>query len=93
MKAAFSAANPDVALVDGLAPITPLLVAQFEEALGRRPKEERRVAEVTVSGGRVVLDVRSDCRVRITSHRTGCIARTRSRPLTAGWRLEPMRSN
>jgi hypothetical protein len=34
MKAVFRAANPSVIFIDGLAPITPLLVAQFEEALG-----------------------------------------------------------
>jgi hypothetical protein len=33
MKAAFQAGNPSVVFVDGLAPITPLLVAQFEDAL------------------------------------------------------------
>jgi hypothetical protein len=88
MKAAFSAANRDVALVDGLAPITPLLVAQFEEALGRRPKEERRIAEVTVSGGRVVLDVRSDCRVRITSQRLDRLYRTHTEQAFDG-RLAP----
>ena len=34
MRDAFRAANHAVAFVDGLAPITPLLVAQFEQALG-----------------------------------------------------------
>ena len=38
MRDVFRQANPDVVYVDGLAPITPLLVAQFEEALDRRPR-------------------------------------------------------
>ena len=47
MRDAFRAANHAVAFVDGLAPITPLLKAQFEQALG--PEHERRLGDVTVS--------------------------------------------
>jgi hypothetical protein len=44
MKEEFRAANPDIVYVDGLAPITPLLVAEFEEALDRRSETERKIS-------------------------------------------------
>jgi hypothetical protein len=63
MKEAFRAANPDVLYVDGLAPITPLLVAQFEEALARRSEAERKIASVTAANGRIELELRTPARV------------------------------
>ena len=60
MRDAFRAANHAVAFVDGLAPITPLLVAQFEQALGL--EHERRLGDVTVSEGRIQFELRAQAR-------------------------------
>jgi hypothetical protein len=76
MKEAFRAANPTVAFVDGLAPITPLLLAQFEQALDRRPEHERALGEVTAADGRIKLDLRSQARVRVTVYRLTRLHRT-----------------
>jgi hypothetical protein len=46
MKERFRVDNPDVVYVDGLASITPLLLAQFEETLDRRPGTERTLRNV-----------------------------------------------
>jgi hypothetical protein len=81
MRDAFRAANPAVAFVDGLAPITPLLVAQFEQALGRRPEQERRLGDVTVTEGRVKLDLRSQAHVRVAVYRLTRLYRTHTEQL------------
>jgi hypothetical protein len=47
------------AYVDGLAPITPLLVAQFEEALDRRPETERKIGTLVAAGDRIELELRT----------------------------------
>jgi hypothetical protein len=70
-----------VAFVDGLAPITPLLVAQFEQALDRRPEDERRLGDVTVSEGRIQFELRSQVRVRVTVYRLTRLYRTRTEQL------------
>src|SRR6266545_2318354 len=81
MRDAFRATNPDVTFVNGLAPITPLLVAQFEQALDRRPEQERRLGDVTVSEGRIELALRSQARVRVTVYRLTRLYRTRTEQL------------
>jgi hypothetical protein len=81
MKDAFRAANPAVAFVDGLAPITPLLVAQFEQVLDRRPEYDRRLGGVTVSDGRIEFELRSQARVRVTVYRLTRLYRTRTEQL------------
>ncbi|MGW6462231.1 oxidoreductase, partial [Streptomyces sp. NPDC055078] len=43
VRAAFDAAGTDVAYVDGLAPVVPVVVAQIEGALYRGPLERRRL--------------------------------------------------
>jgi hypothetical protein len=77
MKEAFTAANPDVAYVDGLAPITPLLVAQFEEALDRRSETERKIGTLVAAGGRIELELRAPTRVVVTAYRLTRLYRTR----------------
>lgn len=90
MKAQFRAANPEVVDVDGLAPITPLLVAQFEEALDRRSESERKLRAVTVADGRIELELRAPTRVLVTVYRLTRLYRTRTEQLL-GERLEPGR--
>jgi hypothetical protein len=77
----FGAANDAIAFVDGLAPITPLLVAQFEQALDRRPEQERRFGDVTVSEGRIKLELREQARVRVTVYRLTRLYRTHTEQL------------
>jgi hypothetical protein len=70
MRDAFRAVSPDVKFVDGLAPIpTPLLVAQFEQALDCRPEQDRRLGNLSVSDGRMELEFRAEARVRVTLYR------------------------
>ncbi len=81
MGAAFQRANPDVVFVDGLAPITPLLVAQFEQALDRRPEQDRRLSALKVAEGRVEFRLRAESRVRVIAYRLTRLYRTRAEQL------------
>lgn len=77
----FAEADPDVVFVDGYAPITDLLVAQFEQALDRRPLGRRAIVDASVRGGIVDLELRSPCRLRITAYRLDALYRTHTREL------------
>lgn len=79
LRELFAAANPDVVFIDGYAPIIPLLVAQFEQALDRRPRSRRVLVDASVRGGLVDLELRSACRLRITSYRLDAFYRTHER--------------
>jgi hypothetical protein len=79
MREAFAAADPDVVFVDGYAPIIPLLVAQFEQALDRRPRGRRQLVDASVQAGIVDLELRSACRLRIVSYRLDALYRTHER--------------
>ncbi|WP_338702449.1 oxidoreductase [Streptomyces sp. Q6] len=72
----FERAGADVAYVDGLAPIIPLLVAQIESALDRGPEEQRRLTRLVAADGEAGLEVTSTCRVRITAYRLDRLYRT-----------------
>ncbi|MFJ9175034.1 oxidoreductase [Streptomyces sp. NPDC102360] len=65
----FERAGADVAYVDGLAPIIPLLVAQIESALDRVPLARRRLTRLVAADGEAGVEVTSTCRVRITAYR------------------------
>ncbi|WP_455360221.1 oxidoreductase [Streptomyces sp. SYSU K21746] len=69
VRAAFSAAGVDVAYVDGLAPIIPLLVAQIEHALDRSPLDRRRLTGLVVTDGEAGVEVTSGCRVQLIAYR------------------------
>lgn len=77
VRASFEGAGVDVAYVDGLAPIVPLLVAQIEYALDRSPLAQRRLTRLAVAGDSVVTEVTSTCRVRLTVYRLDRLYRTR----------------
>lgn len=79
LRAAFAAADPEVVFVDGYAPIIPLLVAQLEQALDRRPREGRLLVDAAVHDGIVDLELRDRCRLRITSYRLDALYRARTR--------------
>lgn len=79
MRAAFTAANPETVFVDGYAPIVPLLVAQFEQALDRRPRTARLLVDAAVRDGIVDLELRNRSRLRVTSYRLDALYRTHER--------------
>ncbi|MEV5610786.1 oxidoreductase [Streptomyces sp. NPDC052225] len=72
----FERTGADVAYVDGLAPIIPLLVAQIESALDRGPEEQRRLTRLVAADGEAGLEVTSTCRVKITAYRLDRLYRT-----------------
>jgi hypothetical protein len=76
VRHSFERAGVDVAYVDGLAPIVPLLVAQIEHALDRSPVERRRLTRLVAAGGEAGVEVISPCRVRLTAYRLDRLYRT-----------------
>ncbi|MEV0090734.1 oxidoreductase [Streptomyces sp. NPDC050738] len=69
VQEAFSRAGADVAYVETMAPIIPLLVAQIEHALDRSPLEQRRLTGLLVAAGEASVEVTSTCRLRLTAYR------------------------
>jgi hypothetical protein len=90
VQAAFDRAGIDVAYVDGLAPVVPLLVAQIEHALDRRPAEQHRLTRLTAADGEADIEVTSPCRVRVTAYRLDRLHRGRTHDVFEGV-LEPGR--
>ncbi|KUN03257.1 oxidoreductase [Streptomyces yokosukanensis] len=99
----FEHAGVEVARVDGLAPIVPLLVAQIEHALDRSPLPQRRLTGLAAASGAsrgafraksgegaADVEVTSACRVRITAYRLDRLYRTHTREVYDGV-LEPGR--
>ncbi|MEV6762698.1 oxidoreductase [Streptomyces sp. NPDC051105] len=88
VRKAFDRAAVAVASVDGLAPIVPLLVAQIEHALDRRPLRQRRLTHLVAADGAARIEVTSPCRVRLTAYRLDRLSRLHSQDLFDGV-LEP----
>lgn len=80
VRDAFAAARSQAVLVTALAPIVPVLVAQVEQALERTPRD-RRLVGLTADGGEAVVEVASECRVRLVAHRLDRLSRTRAQEL------------
>lgn len=76
VRESFDRAGVDVAYVEGLAPIVPLLVAQIENALDRSPREQRRLTRLVAADGEAGVEVTSPCRVRLTAYRLDRLYRT-----------------
>jgi hypothetical protein len=81
LRESFTDADPDVVFVDGYAPIIPLLVAQFEQALDRRPLGRRAIVDAAVRGGVVDVELRIPCRLRIIAYRLDALYRTHEKTL------------
>ncbi|MEU9449801.1 oxidoreductase [Streptomyces sp. NPDC048277] len=90
VRRAFEQAGLEIAYVDGLAPIVPLLVAQIEHALDRSPLPQRRLARLVAADGTAGIEVTSPCRVRVTAYRLDRLSRPRTHELFDGV-LEPGR--
>ncbi|WSQ13547.1 oxidoreductase [Streptomyces sp. NBC_01231] len=84
VRHSFAQAGVEVACVDGLAPIVPLLVAQIEHALDRSPAERRRLTRLVAADGEAGVEVTSPCRVRLTAYRLDRLYRTHTHELFDG---------
>ncbi|GAA3772172.1 oxidoreductase [Streptomyces phyllanthi] len=76
VRRAFEHAGVEVAYVDGLAPIIPLLVAQIESALDRSPAARRRLTRLVAVDGEAGIEITSTCRVQVTAYRLDRLYRT-----------------
>ncbi|TLS47933.1 oxidoreductase [Streptomyces montanus] len=76
VRRAFERAGVEVAYVDGLAPIIPLLVAQIEHALDRSPQDQRRLTRLVAADGEAGVEVTSTCRVQLIAYRLDRLYRT-----------------
>ncbi|MFJ3304236.1 oxidoreductase [Streptomyces sp. NPDC086549] len=84
VRRAFERAGVDVAYVEGLAPIIPLLVAQIEHALDRSPVAQRRLTRLVAADGEAGIEVTSPCRVRLTAYRLDRLYRTHTQEVFDG---------
>ncbi|GHE48714.1 oxidoreductase [Streptomyces capitiformicae] len=76
VRRTFERAGVQVAYVDGLAPIIPLLVAQIEHALDRSPAQQRRLTRLIAADGQAGIEITSTCRVELTAYRLDRLYRT-----------------
>ncbi|MER5467259.1 oxidoreductase [Streptomyces sp. NPDC002685] len=90
VRESFRDAGVDVAHVEGLAPIVPLLVAQIEHALARGPRELRRLTRLVAADGEAGVEVTSACRVQLTAYRLDRLSRVHAYDVFDGI-LEPGR--
>ncbi|WP_369264234.1 oxidoreductase [Streptomyces sp. R35] len=84
VRESFRRAGVDVAYVEGLAPIVPLLVAQIEHALDRSPRELRRLTRLVATDGEAGIEVTSTCRVQLTAYRLDRLYRTHAHEVFDG---------
>ncbi|WP_405889052.1 oxidoreductase [Streptomyces sp. NBC_01136] len=84
VRQSFERAGVEVAYVEGLAPIIPLLVAQIEHALDRGPHELRRLTRLVAADGEAAIEVTSTCRVRLTAYRLDRLSRTHTQEVFDG---------
>ncbi|MFG2791681.1 oxidoreductase [Streptomyces sp. NPDC048419] len=84
VRRSFQQAGVEVAYVEGLAPIVPLLVAQIEHALDRSPVEQRRLTRLVAADGEAGIEVTSPCRVRLTAYRVDRLYRTHAHDVFDG---------
>ncbi|MFD7503534.1 oxidoreductase [Streptomyces sp. NPDC059850] len=75
VRDAFAKARSDAVFITGLAPIVPLLVAQVVQALDPTPQDRRRLVRLAARGGEALVEVASECRVRLSAHRLDRLSR------------------
>ncbi|MFI0815484.1 oxidoreductase [Streptomyces sp. NPDC021098] len=80
VRDAFARARSDAVFITGLAPIVPLLVAQVEQALDPTPPD-RRLIRLAARNGEALVEVASECRVRLAAHRLDRLSRPHTHPL------------
>jgi hypothetical protein len=86
LVSALKAQNPALKVVDGLAPITPLLVAQVKEALTDPGPDSRLVTAAGLLPGddRVVITLRRPATVSIILHRLDTLYRAHEQRIHDG---------
>ncbi|MEU0443257.1 oxidoreductase [Streptomyces sp. NPDC006186] len=84
VREAFADAGVDVPFADALAPVVPLLVAQTEHALDRRPADRRRLTRLAADAGAAEIDLALPSRVRVTAYRVDRLSRTRTQEIFDG---------
>ena len=86
LVAALRARNPAIRVVDGLAPITPLLVAQVQEALTTPGVDSRIVAAagVEIADRSVAISLRRPADVTVVYHRLDALYRAHEQQLHSG---------
>lgn len=84
VREAFGRAGAEVAYVDGIAPVIPVLVARIENALDRTPPSGRRLLGLTLTDGAACLEVSSTCRVGLVAYRLDRLYRTRTDEVFGG---------
>ena len=86
LVAALRARNPGLRVVDGLAPITPLLVAQVQEALTTPGVDSRIVAAagVEIADRSVAISLRRPADVTVVYHRLDALYRAHEQQLHSG---------
>jgi hypothetical protein len=76
LRSDFLQGNPAVLFVDGLAPITPLLIAQVQAAFSSQPQQARVLEHLASSDGHLTIAIRDDCDVEVTVYRLDRLYRT-----------------
>ncbi|MFI6948644.1 oxidoreductase [Streptomyces sp. NPDC050422] len=88
VRQAFERAGADLAYVDGLVPVVPVLVAQVEHAVDRGAPAQRRLVRLDATDGTATVEVTSACRVSLVAYRLDRLSRPRSQEAFNGF-LEP----
>ncbi|MEU6878364.1 oxidoreductase [Streptomyces sp. NPDC046712] len=81
VRGSFERAGVDVAYVEGLAPVVPVLVAQIVAALDPTPPERRRVTALAATGAEAVVEVTSAVGVQLVAYRLDRLYRTHEKLL------------
>ncbi|MGW2328715.1 oxidoreductase [Streptomyces sp. NPDC001700] len=81
VRDAFAKARSDAVFITGLAPIVPLLVAQVAQALDPTPPDRRRLVRLAARNGEALIEVTSECRVRLSAHRLDRLSRPHTHPV------------
>ncbi|MFD7319845.1 oxidoreductase [Streptomyces sp. NPDC059875] len=81
VRASFARAAVDVAYVDGLAPVVPVLVAQIVSALDPTPPERRRLTALAAAGAEATVEVASAVGVQLVAYRLDRLYRTHEKLL------------
>lgn len=81
VRDSFGRAGADVAYVDGLAPVIPVLVAQIVTALDPTPPERRRVTALAATAAEAIVQVSSPVGVRLVAYRLDRLYRTHEKLL------------
>ncbi|MFF7652213.1 hypothetical protein ACFZCY_20720 [Streptomyces sp. NPDC007983] len=81
VRDASTKARSDAVFLTGLAPIVPLPVAPVEQALDRAPLDHRRLVRLAARSGEALVEVTTECRVRLAADRLDRLSRPHTHDL------------